>query len=419
MHSDTIRKASLLVTSLCIVLQIVLIIVFWGTEMHSDAGDYVHIAHKCYEAGEYYPSHSDLYSMYLVCPGLINWFVLQHNIFGTLNLNMLFNFLMSCGITYFIFRITKLYFSEAVGYMAILLWNILYSNWMVVLPALTEVPFLFLALGCYYISLNYKGWPAFLCVGIMVVLANWIRPLIIIFAIPMLLIMLFRHLPAKCYIAMFFSGAIMLLAIAGLTYSKVGVPAIQSSTAGVNLIMTANDRAYGGVAANLIMSGYGDCCITDYETRTFVEKDSIYSARAIEWIKNNPKRYAQLYFMKIGGLWFEDSWSDRAVMYGESSVGISRTATTEGVFNSNFLKPFAGRIAKSVVYYIILLIGIVGIVSRAKRIIHNWRTEGMLILILLLGIGITCIFAVCPRYHYPMLPIIVIFAAKFLCRRTS
>lgn len=206
MHSDLIRRVSLIVTTLCIALQVVLIIIFWGAEMHSDAGDFVRLAFKCYQAGEFYPMHSNLYSMYLVCPGLINWFILQLNIFGTLNLNMLFNLLMSCGITYFIFRITKLYFGEVVGYVAILQWNLLYSNWMAVLPAQTEVPFLFLALGCYCISLTVKDWQVFLLVGIMIVLANWVRPLIIIFVIPMLLVMLFRRLPAKFFIAMFLSG---------------------------------------------------------------------------------------------------------------------------------------------------------------------------------------------------------------------
>ena len=44
-------------------------------------------------------------------------------------------------------------------------------------------------------------------------------------------------------------------------------------------------------------------------SRTFAEKDSVYKARAIEWIKEHPFRYAALYLEKVGRLWSGDVWS--------------------------------------------------------------------------------------------------------------
>ena len=195
----------------------------------------------------------------------------------------------------------------------------------------------------------------------------------------------------------------------------MGVPAFQSSTSGINLIMTANDKAYGGVATHLWKDTTSTCYIKDAEKLTFVEKDSIYRARAFEWIKENPGRYAKLYFLKIGGLFVEDSWADRPILGGAGTFGVD--VGNGGLFSRQTLANLAVRAAKSVVYYAICVLALVWLIKNFKRTLKNYRKDGLLLLLLLMGVCSTCLLTVSPRYHYPFMFILVIFAADYLTAR--
>ena len=412
-----IRKISLWIVAASVALQVVLISVFWGAPMESDAKFYVDYAMQCHMAGEWYPMRCHLNDFFLVTPGLVNFYILQLNILGTLNFNMLFNLLMACGITYLIFKIAKHHFGAAVGYITIALWSLLYSNWMIVLPAMTELPFLLLCLAAYYAALAKRRWVTFLLCGVLLAVANWIRPLVVIFLPTMLAVMYFRRLRAACYVALFAAMAAGILIIAQATRAKIGVAAFQSSTMGINLIMSANDKAYGGVAAQLFYDPSSICYIENRDGYTFAQKDSIWTRRAVEWILDNPGKYAKLYPLKVGGVFFEDSWPDRPVMFGKSSAGIASIGMSEGVFSGNFIKRFYKRIAKSAVYYIVMILALCGLVSSRRSIARNWRSEGSLLLILIIGVAVTCLFSVCPRYHYPFLFVLVAYAARFVYGR--
>lgn len=190
----TVEPLAKLTFAVCCLIQIILIIVFWDVKQTSDPEVYIKLAEDCHSAGEWYPQAKDLYSIYYVAPGLINFFILQLKLFGTVQVNMIFNLLMAVGISYFIFKIAEYYFTRKTAFVALALWSMMYSTWMSVLAAQTEVPFLFLTLAAFYIALYKDRWYWFLLAGILLSFANWIRPLVIVFLPVILLAMAFRKM---------------------------------------------------------------------------------------------------------------------------------------------------------------------------------------------------------------------------------
>lgn len=64
--------------------------------------------------------------------------------------------------------------------------------------------------------------------------------------------------------------------------------------------------------------------------------------------------------------------------------------------------------SKSLVYYVVIFLFFISLLKEKKGIFTN---KGYLLLIIILGTLSTCLFSVSPRYHYPMMFAIIIWAA--------
>ena len=102
---DYISKLTIV---LWLLSQVILIIVFWNVEQRSDQGAYIRIATDYYNRGSWYPDDTEIYSSYIWAPGLINLFILELKIFGSLKVNYLINLLFNIGILWNVrFRLTS------------------------------------------------------------------------------------------------------------------------------------------------------------------------------------------------------------------------------------------------------------------------------------------------------------------------
>lgn len=414
MRRISLRKWSVLSVCLMIAVQVVIMVLFWGEPQGSDHGVYMEIARDCYDKGSWYPSASDAYSPYFWAPGFINFLILQLHMFGTFNLNMMFNFLFNLAILSEVCYLARKFFTPRTADISTIFFCLLYSNWFAVAPAGTEVPFLFLALTGFCLCLK-PSWRNVVLASVCFALANWVRPLVVIFAVVAVLYMLKNKYSWKLYPALAIPFLALTVAFGWIAKANTGIFAPQASTSGFNLIMTANDAAYGGVATSIMDDTTSIAYIRDMDKHTFVEKDSIWKARSIEWIRENPGRYAKLYLLKIGGLFVEDSWPDRPMIGGSGFVD----QAAHGKQSDNaLLKRILHMAAGSIVFYIIGIAFLITIFRQRRDI---FTPKGWLLLILLMGIGSTCLFAVSPRYHYPFMFAIILWAAfgidKFLEKR--
>jgi hypothetical protein len=98
-HTPFATKCSYFAISIIwVIAQIVLIACFWGYPHIYDAGNYVSMAQRCFNNGQWYPMTEDVYSLWLCAQGLINFLILQLRIFGTVNSNAVFNLFFNITI---------------------------------------------------------------------------------------------------------------------------------------------------------------------------------------------------------------------------------------------------------------------------------------------------------------------------------
>jgi hypothetical protein len=393
------------IVAIWVVAQVILIVFLWGTPLSSDPATYIDLAQKCFNNGEWYPMQEHMYSAYIWAPGFVNFLILQLNLFGTVNLNPIFNLLMNIGVLLDVYYLGTRFFSKQVATFSVITYCLLYSNLMIVVPACTEIPFLFLALSGFSLSLLRKT--KFLIIGgVLLALANWIRPLSIIFLFVLLAFLFVKKSSIKSYITLLISFLLIVFFIGIGTYNKVNYFIFQSTTSGFNLIQTANDHAYGGVEAQLFGDSTSTLYIKDAKSVTFTQKDSIWKKRSYYWIKEHPVKYIALYFKKIGGLYAEDSWSDKPIFGGN---GFISKYVSGNMTKSSFVK-FAIKMGlKSIIYYVVLLLFFISLFIHRKTILSD---KGLLLLLLIIGTLSNCLLIVSSRYHYTYLFVIILFAAS-------
>jgi hypothetical protein len=171
--------------------------------------------------------------------------------------------------------------------------------------------------------------------------------------------------------------------------------------------MTANEKAYGGVASDIFKDSTNSAYLKNVRDYTFLEKDSIYKARAIVWIKENPIKFVTLYVKKFAGLYMEDSWSDRFNVAGECGF-VSGYVIAGKVSKADFIAKMAGRVLKSSFFYFVLLAFLYSLFVYRKT---WWSEKGIFLFLIVVSTLGTCVFSVGPRYHYPMMFAIVLIAA--------
>lgn len=164
-------------------------------------------------------------------------------------------------------------------------------------------------------------------------------------------------------------------------------------------------RHMGGVASSLLGDTTNLCYIKNAQAYTYAQKDSIWKARSVEWIKAHPAKFIGLYAIKIPGLFAEDTWPDRAVLQG---AGFVDKFAHGQISLSEFIGKVILMVSKSIVFYIICIVFLIGLWTKRKDILTS---KGIILIPVFLGIAITCIFSVSPRYHYPFLFAMVIWAA--------
>lgn len=400
-----LKTVSLIILAIWIVVQIVMIFIYIDYPQRSDQGAYMRMALKCYNNGEWYPTVKDVYSNCIWAPGFINWLILQLHIFGTLKLNMMMNLLMNIGICLEMYWLCLRFFSKRTGLIAIIGYCLISSNTWATLPAGTEIPFLFLSLSGLCLVIQHN-WFAMFFAGILFFLANWVRPLIIVFMLTAMAYMFFNKYSWHRYVEMLAPFIVCIMIVGSLTKQKIGYFNYQSTTSGINLIQTSNDRAYGGVAILLLVDSTSTCYIKNSETKTFIQRDSIWRVRSIDWIKDNPGKFARLYILKLGGLFVEDSWADRPILGGDGFIAQAAVYDNKG--KAAIIKRIIHMGINSLVYYIILLLFVITIWRQRKDI---FTPKGYILLVFLLGVSVTCLFSVSPRYHYPFLFVCIIWAA--------
>lgn len=384
-------------------IQVVILCSYWDMPNHDDAESYQELAQECVDLGTWYPGAHSVNEPFIFGPAYINLLVLLHHLFGSFYVVRLLNLILNVFMLFEVFLLARYLFDRNTGYLATLLYMFTFSNLYLPIAMLTDLPFAFLLLTALLLCLK-KKISYLILAGVLMALANWFRPLALIFLVAVIVWFVVKKRKWVHYVALVLPLLMTVFVIGQSTKARTGYFVYQAVSGGYNLAMSSFDKANGLVN----FSGFGDPDNYIYLTRPitfdYMERDSFLKEAAVCWITENPGKYLSQLPLKLGALYCEDTWTERV----KPDMGF-RTILAEAKNNKLVLAKVGIELfMKSLVYYCILLF--FGYYLWTER--HMlFRQQNIFLLIPFLGTAVTLIFVITSRYHYPYLFVITIYAA--------
>jgi len=405
MNSKKLSNSFLIFVLAWIVLQVILVFVYINNSHGNDAIGYIRHALRVCGDGQLYPSKTELYDTYIQAPGYVNFYLAPiYALFHSIKAAYFVNIILNVIILFEIFYVAGKFFNKATAYISSVLYAIILSNLFAPTIISTEVPYLFFALSGFCLTLSKKSI-CWMMSGVMYAVAYTIKPLVLAFVVASIVYFIVNKYSYKSYVLMFLFAVLPLITLGIYNQRRVGYSVVSSSTGGYNLLMTANDKATPlpnhslyytetGIGYNIRVSKY-----------TFAEKDKKWKDMAISWIKQHPFKYLALCVERVAVMYNKDTWSV------PSLLGNLDKPDYVGKGKSRFILSQLIRMGYSLVYYVACVFFLFSLFKFHKQI---FTLKGILLIILLLGIGGTCLFPMEHRYHYPYMFVIVIWAASYV-----
>lgn len=396
---------------LLICAQSILIFVFSGEQL-SDSAVYCELARNAAENHVWYPSYLNLNDWYIFGNGLVNLLALIFRITDNVKvmfiLNMIFTQLLFWSCRYII---KKSSFNKNAHLWFTILFCLLNTFWSEVVAVRTEIVFTsiaFCALGLLYTEKKYN----YVIAGILLAIANWVRPLGIVFIFCIVFIFIYKNQKIRYALMSIFSYIATIILIGTISLYSCGSFVYQSSTLGVNLLMSANDEADGGYISIIEKDRVG--YIDSEKSITFEERDDYYKQLSIEWISENPYKYIAQIPNKLFFMYSTETYSGSAYFNNETNTGgidyiKSFWSRLRGVENEHIGIADVLVVFNQAWYMLIFVLFVVGIIRMFIK--NNWRFMFPYFVIFLLGTGVSVLTVGAARYHFPYLPIFMMYGA--------
>lgn len=407
------------------ILSIVAPVIMFGIQIYvllthkvvlaSDSQRYYELAMQAVENGVWYPSALNIHDTYIFGNGLINLMVLLIRVTGSIeaikivNIVCIFAILLSC-----VYIIKKIFGETEIQYWFTIIFCVFGTFWGEVAQARTELVFMAFAFGATALLLSGKTYACPIS-GVMFSLANLTRPLGIVFLVAGVWLLATQRAKLRQYLCLILSAVTAVCIIGGVSYAKCGYFVYQATTGGYNLIMGASDGADGTSKFDVFGEG-GAGYLSDEQKKemTFKEKDEFYKSEALKWIKENPGEYLKLMPKKMLVTLYSEGYS-LGTFYNDATAG------NGGAFYRGLIGRITGSSGEKLsaadiiviwtqgVYMLTLAAAVICVVVLiAKR-----RAAKLMPFIFTVAgaIGVTMLLVGGPRYHFPILPYLIMAAA--------
>ncbi|MFI3297981.1 MAG: hypothetical protein R3Y59_10235 [bacterium] len=397
-------------------VQVGLILCYDNSQI-SDAYRYLKLANDVVENGGIYPLEMHRNDSYIFGSGYVNFAALLLNLFGSVKVVLLANVLLLLGVALILYKIAQQYLSQKIASILLLLFTLYPTNYGITLYTLTEPLFMFLAFLSFYLFISGNTRNIILS-GIAIALMNTVRPFIPVFIvlIPVAAFLLFKTERIK-RISLCFLPMILTIAVIGSIHKATfGDFIYQSSTGGVNLMMGANDDADGSYNDEVFKEGNIGALPLPREDMSYAEKDKFWRKQSVEWIKQNPIKWVCLFPKKIFSLFIHDNHS----MAGLAGDMKNREKYGPSQYVPGLITRFPRyKFFDLVIFYNqALYMAMMALFIHTSVIFIRKRNKLGITLIawFILTTGLTIVTVGSPRYHYPLMPIVMLFAAYSLNR---
>lgn len=379
-------------------MQLLIILVFDYTP-YPDSEGYLFLANEALSKGEPYPVTSLLSEYpFLWNAGAINAVYLSLKITGSIIPLLIIYSLMKGATAWLLFAIARTTTDQHTAFIALLLYVLYPANYGESTSLLSELPFLFFSLLGIYLSICKQQHVAG---SIAIAIGNWIRPMGIIFLIALIIYHLLKRKPTVKLLA----GYILTLCFIGtLTYQRTGLFLYQSKTGWMALMQYSWDNHHSIDSDNPNL-------VSENTQWNVSQKDSVWQAMFIDWLKENPKQYIAQMPRKLVNTYVSDNVNFCAFLPNKTNSEYLYEPLSMASIIHDFPR-YTGvqilTIINLVIYYIILITSILSLRNFTKRS-HLFPVAIILLgtfLLLLVGHGEA-------RFHQPFMPFFILLSALF------
>ena len=392
------RQLVLMLIAVFTILQWLTLAIF-GYTPYPDSNGYIALAEECIAENDWYPIATKINEYpFLWNIGAINAVVLTLKWFHSVTPLLIVYALMK-GITAALFyAVTRKINGPHVAFIALILYVIYPANYGEGTSVLSELPFTFFVMLGIYLSIARN---CSITGGMMLAIANWFRPMGIVFLLAMTVFFLFRW---RKSLKLLIGYTAMITIIGCATMHRTGLFLYQAKTGWMALMDYSSDHAPKSMKVRER---------TDWNV---AQKDAAWQSLFTDWLKEHPKEYLAQMPSKLMNTYISDNVNlctfipdkaEKDYMYEEISLKtiirqIPHWSAVQWLTILNLL-----------FYYSLLLMAIASLFyfSRDTHLLPVSIILLGTILLLLVGHGEA-------RFHIPFMPFFMMLAACFIERIT-
>lgn len=402
---DSNSKLIYSIVAVFTLLQLFALLLF-GYTPYPDSNGYISIARECVAQGQPYPFAAQINGNgFLWNVGSINVVALFLALFHSIT-PLLFLYAILKGFSaLLVYKISERLFGAETAFLTLVIYVLYPANYGEATSVLSELPFMFFVLLGIWLALSGKVVAG----GMSVAIANWMRPMGIVFVAAMVV----YFLVVRRYrdILRTVAGYVAVIVVIGsVSYARTGYFIYQAKTGWMALLQYSVDN-----------SPEDDAYYTNADGYNIIQKDSVWQRRMLQWVVSHPKDYVLQMPKKLVKTYVSDNVNlcaflpdkDRSsYMYGPLSM-----STLEKDFpHYSFVQWLT--VCNLVYYYCLMVLFVLGSVLMIRR----KEFQGIAIpagvvffgtaVLLLVGHGEA-------RFHIPFMPFVIMIAAYWIHRKAN
>ena len=380
----------------------------YGYTPYPDSNGYIFLAQESVNANTFYPqSLTDIPFLWNV--GAINAVALSLYLFNSITPLLVLYTLMQGAMAWLTFAIARELFNSKVAYLALCLFVLYPSTYGCGTSLLSEVPFIFFSLLALLLMLKeHLLWS-----GICFAMANYVRPMAIIFIVAAILFMIYKRTKFKQFFLLLIGYFMITCSIGVSNYVTKGKYFTQGAMGWMGLMQYSWDHDSDREADYYLFPNNDPNIIDESLNYDCLQRDSVWRSHFLRWLPNNVGEYFMQMPTKVIKTYISDNVNfcaflpdkeEREYMYEEISMSViaedfphwSRTQIL--------------TVINLIYYYILLILGILGGIHLLKKknfygfIIPAATIVSSTALLVLVSHGEA-------RFHQPFMPMFIMLAA--------
>lgn len=280
--------------SLLFLIFLLLVLFLFDYTPTNDGDGYIKYARMCIDYGEPYPCAPTINGQPFIWNiGQINLVALSLYLFHSVYPILVLMCFLKATSAYLLARIAQKTCNDQIGLIALLLYVCYPNNWGQSTTLLSEIPPITLLLGAVFIILHTTRVRHLFIAGTLMAVANWFRPISLIFIGTFFLYFLFfkNKQWLRSFSSLLAGYTLFILVVGTSCWLRTGYFLYQSETLWFNMAAATYETS---VEPHYNTEAYPKGTIRYIENmkdKTAIECNQIWKQRCLEWLKDNKANY--------------------------------------------------------------------------------------------------------------------------------